>query len=62
VLHAAVATAGIADTGPLLPFLDTIADPMLLARIADAARALLTEEMAFRAKQAATWGSAVPGG
>lgn len=53
VLHAAVATAGIADTGPLLPFLDTIADPTLLARIADAAKTLLTAEMAFRAKQAA---------
>ena len=53
VLHAAVAAAGIADTGPLLPFLDTIVDDVLLGRIRTAARALLAEEMAFRAKQAA---------
>lgn len=48
VLHAAVAAAGIAETGPLLPFLDPITDPALLARISDAAKALLAEEMAFR--------------
>lgn len=53
VLHAAVAAAGIADTGPLLPFLDTIVDEALLQRIAGAAKALLAEETAFRAKQAA---------
>jgi 4-hydroxy-tetrahydrodipicolinate synthase len=48
VLHSAVAASGVADTGPLLPFLDTITDPALLARIAEAAKALLAEEMAFR--------------
>lgn len=53
VLHAAVAAAGVADTGPLLPFLDTIVDEALLGRIRDAAKTLLAEEMAFRAKQAA---------
>ena len=53
VLHAAVAAAGLAETGPLLPFLDTIVDEALLSRIRDAARALLAEEMAFRTKQAA---------
>ncbi|RYE84773.1 MAG: dihydrodipicolinate synthase family protein, partial [Hyphomicrobiales bacterium] len=45
VLHAAVAAAGVAETGPLLPFLDTITDADLLARIAAAAKALLAEEM-----------------
>lgn len=49
VLHAAVALAGVADTGPLQPFLDTIEDPGLLQQIGDAARALLAAEMAFRA-------------
>lgn len=49
VLHAAVALAGVADTGPLQPFLDTIEDPDLLQQIGDAAQALLAEEMAFRA-------------
>jgi 4-hydroxy-tetrahydrodipicolinate synthase len=53
VLHAAVAEAGIADTGPLLPFLDTIVDEALLGRIRDAANTLLAEEVTFRAKQAA---------
>jgi len=51
VLHAAVGAAGITDTGPLLPFLDTIVDPALLGRIRDAAKALLAEEMAFRANR-----------
>ena len=50
VLHAAVSLAGIAETGPLLPFLDTIVDPGLLGRIGAAAKALLAEEMAFRKK------------
>jgi 4-hydroxy-tetrahydrodipicolinate synthase len=53
VLHAAVAAAGVADTGPLLPFLDTIVDEALLGRIGDAAKALFAEEMAFRARQMA---------
>jgi 4-hydroxy-tetrahydrodipicolinate synthase len=50
VLHAAVAAAGVAETGPLLPFLDTIVDEALLARIAAAAQTLLADEMAYRAK------------
>jgi 4-hydroxy-tetrahydrodipicolinate synthase len=50
VLHAAVSLAGITDTGPLLPFLDTIVDQALLSRIAAAAKALLAEELAFRGK------------
>ena len=41
VLHAAVALAGIAETGPLLPFLSTIEDEAILAAIGDAARHLL---------------------
>lgn len=53
VLHAAVGAAGITDTGPLLPFLDTIVDPDLLGRISLAANALLTEEMKFRQSKAA---------
>lgn len=53
VLHAAVAAAGVADTGPLLPFLDTITDEALLGRIRDAAKTLLAEETAFRARQMA---------
>ncbi len=53
VLHAALGTAGIAETGPLLPFLDTIVDATLLAQIREAAQALLAEEMTFRAKRAA---------
>lgn len=50
VLHAAVAAAGVAETGPLLPFLDTIVDEALLGRIAAAAQTLLADEMAYRAK------------
>ena len=41
VLHHAVASAGIAPTGPLAPFLAQISDETLLARISDAAKALL---------------------
>jgi hypothetical protein len=40
VLHEAVRLADIADTGPLLPMLANIDDAVLLADIADAARAL----------------------
>ena len=43
VLHAAVAAAGIAETGPLLPFLSDISDPALLEDIGRAARALLAQ-------------------
>ena len=41
VLHAAVAGAGIADTGPILPFLDEVDDDSR-EKIARAARELLT--------------------
>ena len=41
VLHAAVAGAGIADTGPILPFLDEV-DVDSRERIVRAARKLLT--------------------
>lgn len=40
VLHAAVAEAGIADTGPILPFLSNIDDKAILATIRSAATAL----------------------
>jgi len=40
VLHEAVRLAGIADTGPILPFLSNIADANTLEKIADAARVL----------------------
>lgn len=40
VLHAAVALAGIAATGPMSPFLSDIEDPATLAAIAAAAQAL----------------------
>jgi 4-hydroxy-tetrahydrodipicolinate synthase len=40
VLHAAVALAGIAETGPLLPFLSTIEDTKVLAAIGGEARRL----------------------
>ena len=53
VLHAAVGAAGIADTGPLLPFLDTIVDPALLGRIGEASKTLLAEELKYRQLKAA---------
>jgi dihydrodipicolinate synthase/N-acetylneuraminate lyase len=40
VLHAAVAAAGIAETGPIGPFLGNLTDPAILSAIATAARAL----------------------
>lgn len=40
VLHAAVALAGIAETGPMLPLLSDL-EPSLVAPVASAARALL---------------------
>jgi dihydrodipicolinate synthase/N-acetylneuraminate lyase len=40
VLHAAVTASGVADTGPLLPFLSNIEDQALLERIGRAAREL----------------------
>lgn len=40
VLHAAVGLAGIAETGPLLPFLSTIEDKAVLAAISEEARKL----------------------
>jgi dihydrodipicolinate synthase/N-acetylneuraminate lyase len=40
VLHEAIRLAGIADTGPILPFLSNIDEPATLKAIADAANAL----------------------
>lgn len=47
VLHAAVGLTGIADPGPLLPFLDTIEDPAILDAIRKAATALLAHNADF---------------
>lgn len=41
VLHAAVAAAGIAETGPLLPFLSNLTDKAVLEDISKASRELL---------------------
>jgi 4-hydroxy-tetrahydrodipicolinate synthase len=43
-LHEAVRLAGIADTGPMLPFLSSIDDPTVLAAIERASRELLDRE------------------
>ncbi|WP_142846405.1 dihydrodipicolinate synthase family protein [Telmatospirillum sp. J64-1] len=40
VLHAAVRLGGVADTGPMMPFLSELDDPAVLDRIAAAATAL----------------------
>lgn len=53
VLHAAVAAAGIADTGPLQPFLSNIEDAGLLKRIGEAAKTLLALEEKHRSAKAA---------
>lgn len=53
VLHAAVAAAGVAETGPMQPFLSTIEDPAILASIEAAAKTLLELEDAHRAARAA---------
>lgn len=47
VLHAAVRLAGIAQTGPLYPFLSDIEDAGVLAAIERAAKALLAENNAL---------------
>lgn len=49
VLHAAVAAAAIADTGPLMPFLDNLTDPDILAAVATASRALASADAAHQA-------------
>jgi dihydrodipicolinate synthase/N-acetylneuraminate lyase len=49
VLHAAVAGAGIADTGPLLPFLSNIEAGPTLTAIETEARRLLTANQAMKA-------------
>jgi dihydrodipicolinate synthase/N-acetylneuraminate lyase len=41
VLHEAVRLAGIADTGPMMPYLSNLTDPVVCAEIASAASALL---------------------
>ncbi|HTJ57670.1 MAG TPA: dihydrodipicolinate synthase family protein [Devosiaceae bacterium] len=48
VLHAAVAAAGIAETGPLMPFLSNLDDQKVLAAVAEAAKALLAADAAYR--------------
>jgi 4-hydroxy-tetrahydrodipicolinate synthase len=52
VLHAAVHLAGIADTGPLLPYLSNVTDPKQLADIERAAKALLAADKQTLAKAA----------
>jgi dihydrodipicolinate synthase/N-acetylneuraminate lyase len=49
VLHAAVAAAGIAETGPLMPFLGNLTDADILAEIAAASRALASADAAHAA-------------
>jgi dihydrodipicolinate synthase/N-acetylneuraminate lyase len=49
VLHAAVAAAGIADTGPLLPFLANIEAGPVLTAIEAEARRLLSANQAMKA-------------
>jgi 4-hydroxy-tetrahydrodipicolinate synthase len=46
-LHEAVRLAGIADTGPMLPFLSNIDDPAIVAEIAREARRLLDREREY---------------
>jgi 4-hydroxy-tetrahydrodipicolinate synthase len=53
VLHAAVAAAGVAETGPLQPFLSNIEDAALLSRIAEVAKVLLAHEQKHRSAKAA---------
>jgi dihydrodipicolinate synthase/N-acetylneuraminate lyase len=48
VLHAAVAAAGIADTGPLMPFLANLTDPQIVSTVAEASKKLLGEDRAFQ--------------
>ncbi len=52
VLHAAVHLAGIADTGPLLPYLSNVTDTKQLADIEKAAKALLAADKQTLAKAA----------
>ena len=52
VLHAAVHLAGIADTGPLLPYLSNVTDAKQLADIERAAKALLAADKQTLAKAA----------
>jgi 4-hydroxy-tetrahydrodipicolinate synthase len=51
-LHDAVRLAGIADTGPMLPFLSNIEDPAILANIEREARRLLAADRAALARAA----------
>ena len=50
VLHEAVAAAGIADTGPMLPFLENITDAKVLTAITDASKKLLAADRAYQAE------------
>ncbi|CAN7701045.1 dihydrodipicolinate synthase family protein [Neorhizobium tomejilense] len=51
VLHEAVATAGIADTGPMLPFLENITDAKVLSAITEASQKLLAADRAYQSGQ-----------
>lgn len=53
VLHEAVRLAGIAETGPMLPFFHSIEEPELLAKIERAAKALAAADPAPEARAAA---------
>lgn len=48
VLHAAVAAAGIADTGPLMPFLENLTDSQVLSAVSEASKQLLAADEAYR--------------
>jgi dihydrodipicolinate synthase/N-acetylneuraminate lyase len=52
VLHDAVRLAAISDTGPMLPYLSNLNDPVILAGIEKAAKQLLAAERAAMAKAA----------
>lgn len=52
VLHEAVAAAGIAETGPMLPFLENITDGKLLSAIAATSRNLLADDRAYQTSAA----------
>ena len=52
VLHAAVELAGIAQTGPMLPFLSNLTDAAILAAITREAKKLLDADRAAMARAA----------
>jgi dihydrodipicolinate synthase/N-acetylneuraminate lyase len=52
VLHDAVRLAGIADTGPMQPYLSSFTEPAIVSAIENAAKGLLAAERAAMAKAA----------